>query len=255
MTSPIFELVGLRKDFGGLTAVDDLDLVVNPGEIFGLIGPNGSGKTTVYNVVSGVHRPTRGKSFFEGKEVTGLRPDKIAEKGIVRTFQIASLFKERSVLDNVMVAFHLQSRAGFWRSMLNSRYSRNEEKRFRERALEILSFMGIESLKDEHAINLPHGHQVTLGLAIALAANPRLLLLDEPMTGMSSEEVSAMVSRIKRINEEQGITVMVVEHNMRAVMELCHRITVINFGKKIAEGTPDEIRRNPAVIEAYLGES
>lgn len=255
MTNPMLELIGLKKNFGGLMAVDDLDLVVNSGEILGLIGPNGAGKTTLYNVISGIHKPASGKVLFHGEEITGLRPDQIAKKGIIRTFQIASLFKELSVLNNMLVAFHLQSRAGFWRSMFNSGYSQQEEEGFKKQALEILSFMGIESLKYEHATNLPHGHQVTLGMAIALAANPRMLLLDEPLTGMNPEEVISMVSRIKRINQEQGITVMVVEHNMRAVMELCHRITVINFGRKIAEDIPENIRRNPAVIEAYLGES
>jgi len=251
----MLELVGLRKNFGGLMAVDELDLVVRSGEILGLIGPNGAGKTTLYNLISGIYKPASGKIIFQGENITGLRPDQVANRGVIRTFQIASLFKELSVLDNMLVAFHLQSRAGFWRSMLNSNYSRHEEKRFRKRALEILDFMGIGSLKHEHTINLPHGHQVTLGLAIALAANPRMLLLDEPLTGMNPEEVNTMVSRVKQINQEQGITIIVVEHNMRAVMELCHRIAVINFGKKIAEGVPDHIRQNHAVIEAYLGES
>ena len=255
MTSPILELIGLKKNFGGLVAVNELDLIVRSGEIFGLIGPNGAGKTTIYNVISGIYKPASGKVTFQGQDITGLRPDQVAKKGIIRTFQVASLFKELSVLDNMLVAFHLQSKAGFWRSMLNSNYSRHEEKRFRKRALEILDFMGMESLKYEHTINLPHGHQVTLGLAIALAANPKMLFLDEPLTGMNPEEVRSMVSRINRINEEKGIAIMVVEHNMKAVMEMCHRIAVINFGEKIAEGVPDEIRQDHAVIEAYLGES
>ena len=218
--------------------------------------PRSNGQTSADTFhPDGIYKPASGRVIFEGQDITGLRPDQIAKKGIIRTFQIASLFKELSVLDNMLVAFHLQSGAGFWRSMLNSSYSRNEEKRFRKRALEILDFMGMESLKYEHPINLPHGHQVTLGLAIALAAKPRMLLLDEPLTGMNPEEVRSMVSRIKQINEDQGITIMVVEHNMKAVMEMCHRIAVTNFGKKIAEGVPDEIRQNQAVIEAYLGET
>ena len=247
------EVRNLTKNFGGLTAIGDLSFDVEKGEILGLIGPNGAGKTTAFNVISGVFRPTSGSVFFNGEEITGLLPHRIAQKGISRTFQLTSLFTEFPSVINVLTGFHMQSKAGFLRTILNTSYTRQEEAGFMQKAMDILKALGIEDIALQGAANLPHGHQKALGMAMALATEPSLLMLDEPVTGMNPEEVRLQLDRVRKIRSDMGLSVILVEHNMRAVMGVCDRVIAVNFGRKIAEGTPAEIRENQAVVEAYLG--
>lgn len=250
----LLEIKGLCKYFGGLAAVNDFDFEVQPGEILGLIGPNGAGKTTVFNLITGFLTPNKGKIIFKGEDITSYKPHLIARKGIVRTFQLTTLFESRTILENMLIAFHLKSRSGFWSAIFNSPLTREREKKILEKSIETLDFMKLLHLKDELAGNLPHGHQRSLGIALAMAASPEMILLDEPVTGMNPEETLATMEQIRRIREK-GVTILLVEHNMRAVMGLCERITVLNFGQKIAEGLPNVIKENKDVIEAYLGAS
>ncbi|MEW6664196.1 MAG: ABC transporter ATP-binding protein [Thermodesulfobacteriota bacterium] len=248
----MLEVHKLTKCFGGLTAVNQLDLGVNRNEILGLIGPNGAGKTTFYNVVSGFFPPTSGRVLFEGRDISRLEAHEVARRGISRTFQASTLFMKLSVLDNVFTGYHMRYRTGFLKRVLHSPSARSEEEGFRSKAAEILGFVGMSALKDEFAANLPHGSQRILGIAMALATDPKLLLLDEPATGMNPKEKGAMIDLIRRIRD-MGITIVLVEHDMKVVMDLCDRITVLNFGQKIAEGLPGVIKENSEVIEAYLG--
>lgn len=248
----MLEVKKLTKYFGGLAAVNELDLRVNPTEILGLIGPNGAGKTTFFNVASGFFPPTSGQVLFDGRDITRLKAHDIAHLGISRTFQASTLFMKLSVLENVFTGYHMSYRTGFLKRILHTPSARKEEAEFRQRALEILEFMGLASLKDELAANLPHGHQRILGVCMALTINPKLLLLDEPVTGMNPNETENMIHLIRQIRD-RGITIVVVEHDMKAVMNLCDRIAVLNYGRKIAEGLPKEIRENKEVVEAYLG--
>jgi branched-chain amino acid transport system ATP-binding protein len=248
----MLEVKKLNKYFGGLAAVNELDLRVNPTEILGLIGPNGAGKTTFFNVASGFFPPTSGRVLFDGRDITRLKAHDIAHLGISRTFQASTLFMKLSVLENVFTGYHMSYRTGFLKRILHTPSARKEEAEFRQRALEILEFMGLASLKDELAANLPHGHQRILGVCMALTTNPKLLLLDEPVTGMNVSETQTMIELIRQIRD-RGITIVVVEHDMKAVMNLCDRIAVLNYGRKIAEGLPKEIRENKEVVEAYLG--
>lgn len=248
----LLELRGLTKRFGGLTALGNLSMEVQEGEILGLIGPNGAGKSTVFNLISGVHRPTSGRVFFRGEEITGLPPHVVARKGLVRTFQTTTLFHDYSLLDNLRVGRYLGLGTGVWGTFLGSRSYRREEEENTQKAVELLGIVGLSHLRDELAKNLPHGHQRALGVAIAMAADPALFMLDEPLTGMNREEASSIMEIIRRIRDH-GVTVLLVEHNMRAVMGLCDRIVVLNYGTKIAEGRPDAIREDREVIKAYLG--
>lgn len=248
----MLEVKKLTKYFGGLAAVNELDLRVNPTEILGLIGPNGAGKTTFFNVASGFFPPTSGQVLFDGRDITRLKAHDIAHLGISRTFQASTLFMKLSVLENVFTGYHMSYRTGFLKRILHTPSARKEEAEFRQRALEILEFMGLASLKEELAANLPHGHQRILGVCMALTTNPKLLLLDEPVTGMNPNETENMIHLIRQIRD-RGITIVVVEHDMKAVMNLCDRIAVLNYGRKIAEGLPKEIRENKEVVEAYLG--
>lgn len=250
---PLLEISNLSKHFAGLIAVADLNLNVRQGEILGLIGPNGAGKTTIFNMISGTILPTSGKATFKSEDITKLSPHQIAQRGIARVFQGNVLFQNFTVMTNVLIGLHLHTNMGFWGALFGTSYSRSREKVLRERAMEILGLVGLSQKADELVVNLSHGNQRLLAFAIALATKPELLLLDEPVTGMNAEEVSAMVSIIRALRDERGITVVVVEHNMRAVMGLCDRIVVLSYGRKIAEGSPKEIAENPAVIEAYLG--
>ena len=248
----ILEVKKLSKYFGGLAAVGELDLGVADSEILGLIGPNGAGKTTLFNVISGFFPPTSGKVIFEGRDITELKAPEIAHLGISRTFQASTLFMKISVLDNVFTGYHMSYKTSIWKRLLRRPSALEEEKMLRQRAMEILGFMGLASVKDELAANLPHGHQRTLGVCMALATNPKLLLLDEPVTGMNPGETQTMIDLIRQIRD-RGVTIVVVEHDMKAVMNLCDRIVVLNYGRKISEGLPAEIRENKEVVEAYLG--
>jgi len=250
--SIMLEVKKLSKYFGGLAAIRELDLGVVESEILGLIGPNGAGKTTLFNVISGFFPPTSGKVIFDGRDITGLKAHEIAQLGISRTFQASTLFMKISVLDNVFTGYHMSYKTPIWKRLLRRPSALKEEEMLRKRAVEIIGFMGMASLKDELAINLPHGYQRILGVCMALATNPKLLLLDEPVTGMVTGETQTMIELIRQIRD-RGVTIVVVEHDMKAVMNLCDRIAVLNYGRKIAEGQPEEIKKNKEVVEAYLG--
>jgi branched-chain amino acid transport system ATP-binding protein len=247
----ILEVKGLSKYFGGLAALNNLNLTIQEGEIRGIIGPNGAGKTTLFNVINGVYRPTSGQIFYMGgKRIDGLATSKIAEMGIVRTFQRTAIYHDFTVLRNVSVARHLHAKEnifGMFAGTLKKMEGENVKK-----ALEIVGFMGLGDLKNELAANLPHGHQRALGVAIALACEPKVLLLDEPLTGMTPTEKAHMIDLIRKVHQ-QGITILIVEHDMKSVMELCNYISVLDFGKLLVEGTPAEIQNDEAVITAYLG--
>ena len=249
----MLEVKKLSKAFGGLSAITKLDLSIYDSEILGVIGPNGAGKTTLFNVISGFHTPTSGTVIFDGHDITGLKAHEVAHVGISRTFQASNLFMSLSALDNVFTCHHMSYRTTIWERFFHTPSALEEEKRLRNSTLEILEFMGLDPLKDEVAAQLTHGQQKTLGICMALATNPKLLLLDEPVTGMNPVEIQDMVNLIGRMRS-RGITIAIVEHNMQAVMNLCDRIVVLNHGEKIAEGSHEEIIENRDVIEAYLGE-
>lgn len=247
---PLLEVQGLTKQFGGLTAVNDVSFKVDEGEIHGLIGPNGAGKSTTFRILAGFYKPTSGQILYEGRDIAGRKPSAIASLGIVRTFQETTLFRQFSVLENVLTGCHLQARVNPFSALFN--IDRKRQQKARERALEIIDFMGLTERKDQLAGSLPHGMQRSLTIAIGLAANPKLLLLDEPFTGMNGEETQHMMDLTRRL-QKSGITIVLVEHDMQAVMGLCGVVTVLNFGSLLAEGTPAEIRANAKVVEAYLG--
>jgi len=246
----LLELDRVSKRFGGLTAVRNLSFRVEEGEIRGLIGPNGAGKTTTFNVISGFYRPSAGAVRYRGRSISGLKTSRIAEDGLVRTFQSTMLFHELTVFENMLVGCHLRTRSGLFASIFGA--DRARVRAAEGRALEVLDFMGLTQRRDEPAANLPHGLQKALGLAIARASGPKLLLLDEPFAGMNPEETRGMMRLVRKIRGE-GVTVVLVEHDMQAVMGLCDRITVLNFGELLAEGSPQEIRAHPEVVRAYLG--
>lgn len=247
----LLEIRELTKFFGGLAAIYEFDMNVREGEILGLIGPNGAGKSTLFNLITGVLRPTSGKIFFEGRHIGGKKPHEIAELGIGRSFQLNPLFGDFSVLQNVSASFHLHPRSSLLDIYFNTHAYRRNEAYIQEKSLEILHLVGLVNVKDELAKNLSHGHQKMLGVARALAVQPKLLLLDEPIAGMNTEEIQFTLSAITK-TREQGVTIVLVEHNMR-IMDLCDRVSVISFGKNIAEGTPLDIRNNREVIVAYFG--
>lgn len=249
----ILEVINLSKYFGGLGAISNLSFEVNKGEILGLIGPNGAGKTTLFNVITGVYRPSRGTIKFKGKEMNKLSPYEVARRGIARTFQSTILYHEMTVLENVMVGIHLQTNLTLLSALVNSSAYRRNEVRSEKRSLEIIDFLGLSHVKDDQARNLPHGYQRKLGIGIALTINPELLLLDEPVTGMNTIEIEDMMKTIREIKDQLGITIVVIEHHMKALMELSTRVLAINYGQMIAQGLPQEIRENKEVIEAYLG--
>jgi branched-chain amino acid transport system ATP-binding protein len=249
----LLEVSGLTKHFGGLAAVSKLDFEVKNKEILGMIGPNGAGKSTVFNMIGGSICPTSGKIIFQDDNITGLPPHRIAGKGITRLFQGNILFPNFTVVKNVMIGLHLQAGVNLFGFLLGGPSARRRENILHSKAMEILEMVGLSDVADEIASKQPHGKQRLLGLAIALATEPRLLLLDEPVTGMNAEEVAAMISLIKALRNKKRITCIVVEHNMKAIMGLCDRIVTLSYGKKIAEGSPREISENPSVIEAYLG--
>lgn len=250
---PLLEVRDLCKDFGGLRAVANFHLKMEKGEIVGLIGPNGAGKTTVFNLITGLIPPTSGSIIFQGENLVGLPPYKIAARGVARTFQNIRLFKDMSVLDNVRAVLHLHNGYRFWDAALHSPRFAKKEERILARAMELLEVMNLVSRSRDPAGSLPYGDQRRLEIARALALEPQLLLLDEPAAGMNPREVASLTELIRFIKEKFQLTVLVIEHQMGLVMNLCERIVVMDFGEIIAEGTPHEISNNPVVLEAYLG--
>jgi branched-chain amino acid transport system ATP-binding protein len=241
--------------FGGLTAVKALNLQIFPQELVGLIGPNGAGKTTVFNLLTGVYRPVEGRITFQGRDITGWKPHAIARLGIARTFQNIRLFGSMTVLQNVKVGARLHMRTGLWHAAWRTYSMLLEEQEVEEEAWHLLREMGLDDVAHYMARDLPYGEQRRLEIARALATHPRLLLLDEPAAGMNPQETTDLMNLIRRLRDEYDLTVLLIEHDMRVVMGICERIVVLDYGEEIAQGTPQEIRTNPRVIEAYLGEA
>jgi len=246
---------GVRKVFGGLVAVNNVDFTIPGGGIVSLIGPNGAGKTTFFNMLTGVYTPTGGRIVFDGVDVTGKPPHAITKLGIGRTFQNIRLFQHMTSLENVLVGMHARLRGGIVRSVLGTPGLRREERRAHERARELLRFSGLRGRDRELARNLPYGDQRRLEVARALATEPKLLLLDEPTAGMNPQETAAFTSFVRVLRDERDLTVLMIEHDMKVVMGVSDRVTVLDYGEKIAEGSPQEIQRNPVVVAAYLGTS
>ena len=251
----ILELKDVTKKFGGLTAVDSVNLKVEENQICALIGPNGAGKTTVFNMITGAYQVTSGDVLFCGESICGKKPHDIVKKGIARTFQNIRLFKSATVLENVMTGFHCKTKTGMFNVVFQPGKCRKEEAETRQKALEILKFLGLDGVKDNAAGSIPYGHQRLLEIGRALATSPKLLLLDEPAAGMNSQEKKELVETIRKIRDTYNLAVLLVEHDMELVMGISENITVINFGRRIADGTAEEIQNNNDVIEAYLGRS
>lgn len=243
----------LTMMFGGLTALDKLNFAVEQGRIFSLIGPNGAGKTTFFNVVAGFYSPSEGSIQFDGKELLGSKPEKITSFGIARTFQNIRLFANMTALENVMVGQHCRMQAGIWGALSRNKKAFKEEKRVHQRAYELLKHVNLQQYEDVLAKNLPYGEQRRLEIARALGTEPKLLLLDEPSAGMNPQETLALIKLIDRLNKELEITILLIEHDMRVVMNISDKVVVLDYGKKIAEGSPEEVQNNEQVIEAYLG--
>ena len=249
----LLEARKVSKQFGGLTAVRDLDLEVEKGMIASLIGPNGAGKTTFFNMVSGFYRPTSGQLMLAGKEIGGLRPSRATALGLGRTFQNIRLFSNMTSLENVLVGMNCRLKSAWYGALLRTPSVMREEARARERARELLAYVGLNGKDETLAKNLPYGLQRRLEIARALATDPKLLLLDEPTAGMNPQETIDAMALIKRLRDELGITILLIEHDMKVVMSISEFITVLDYGAKIAEGTAEQVRANPKVIEAYLG--
>jgi branched-chain amino acid transport system ATP-binding protein len=248
----ILELKEVTKCFGGLTAVDQLDFQVNEFEILGLIGPNGAGKSTVLDIISGFYTPNNGKIIFDGNDITGLEAHEISCLGIGRNFQSSVLFMALTVIDNVFIASHSHYKTSIWKRLLRLPSAIKEERTLRQECEQILVNMGLGHVQNELTANLPHGYQRILSICVALATKPKLLLLDEPATGMNQVEIQALIQLVRGVRDS-GVTIVIIEHNMEAIMSLCDRIIVLDYGKKIAEGFPKEIQQNEQVIESYLG--
>jgi branched-chain amino acid transport system ATP-binding protein len=251
---PLLQIKDLTHYFGGLRAVYDYNLDLEEGELVGLIGPNGAGKTTIFNLVTGAYKPSEGEVRLNGDNLVGLRPHQITAQGVGRTFQTIRLWNELTVLDNVCIAHASRIKYGVLDSILHGQRYQEEEREIKEQAMELLSVFGLEKDAQELAKNMPYGAQRRVEIARALATEPQVLLLDEPAAGMNPGEIEDLLELIQQIRQDFGLTIWIIEHQMRVIMSICERIKVIDFGETIAEGTPVEIQNNPRVIEAYLGE-
>jgi branched-chain amino acid transport system ATP-binding protein len=250
--SPLLEAKNVSKHFGGLKAVDKVDIQVERGEIFGIIGPNGAGKTTFFNCLTGLHTLTDGDIYFKERRITEASPSQVANMGMARTFQNIKLFKYMTVLDNVKIGFHTRTRTKLWDAIFHTAQFKRDEQLTVSEGMEVLKRVGLEEYANEFASNLPYGNQRKLEIARALAVGPEILLLDEPAAGMNPAETASLMELIKKINED-GLTIIVIEHDMKFIMNICDRIAVLNNGQKICQGTPGQVQCDKQVIEAYLG--